>query len=326
MRTRKQARSWGSGLRAGLAIAAAILHASTLLGQANFHDELHQSARSDKFTGGGIERAELEPGQPDIAITVNVPAFQLTLWQNGKEIKTYPIGVGQKEYPIYIGKLETTEIIFNPAWIPPYSEWVYGHKGARPGVMIKPGVPGNPLGKVKIPLGGGFLIHQAEKPSDLGHLVSHGCVRMLRPDLYDLAEKIIAARGLPVTKGQIARAKANSKTMVVRLDSPLSVTVGYDTHVVEGRVLHLYPDVYDHQDNTVESVSAALKTSGVDTSRLESETIREMVGRVNRNEEYAVSIDNISSGRALEGHNEPLIKRAGTKKSGARKKQIARHP
>ena len=43
-----------------------------------------ESAQSDKFTGGKIERAPLQPGQPDIRITVNVPAFRLTLWQTAK--------------------------------------------------------------------------------------------------------------------------------------------------------------------------------------------------------------------------------------------------
>ncbi|MBL2132780.1 hypothetical protein ELI69_31000, partial [Klebsiella pneumoniae] len=46
----------------------------------------HESARSDKFTGGKIVRAALVPGDPDLRITVNVPAFRLTLWQSGKEV------------------------------------------------------------------------------------------------------------------------------------------------------------------------------------------------------------------------------------------------
>ena len=70
-----------------------------------------ESARSDKFTGGKIEQGLLQPGQPDIKITVNVPAFRLTLWQNGKEVRTYEIGVGMKKYPIVIGQRRGKQVI-----------------------------------------------------------------------------------------------------------------------------------------------------------------------------------------------------------------------
>ncbi len=79
--------------------------------------ERFESERSDKLTGGNIEQAEFEAGQPDIKLTLNVPSFRLTLWQNGREVKSYWIGVGLKEYPIYIGDREADEIIWNPAWI-----------------------------------------------------------------------------------------------------------------------------------------------------------------------------------------------------------------
>src|SRR5205085_2263272 len=55
-----------------------------------------ESEREDKFTGGHIQTAALVENQPDVKVTVDVPAFRLTLWQNGKEVKTYEIGVGRK--------------------------------------------------------------------------------------------------------------------------------------------------------------------------------------------------------------------------------------
>src|SRR5206468_6745560 len=140
--------------------------------------------------------------------------------------------------------------IWNPPWIPPYSGWVR-ERGVASGANIPAGDPRNPLGKIKIPLGDSYLIHQAASASDLGNLVSHGCVRMLRVDLYDLTEKIIAARSFPVTSRQIARAKANYRPLVANLDPPLPAEIDYDTLVVEDRVLHIYPDVYERGTNTV---------------------------------------------------------------------------
>src|SRR2546423_1067906 len=63
-----------------------------------------ESEREDKLTGGRIERAEFEPGQPDIKLTLDVPSFRLTLWQNGKEVKSYSVGVGMRSEERRVGK------------------------------------------------------------------------------------------------------------------------------------------------------------------------------------------------------------------------------
>src|SRR5437868_1230041 len=191
-------------------------------GQYELHDQYDESPWSDRFTGGHVERAELIENDPNVEITVDVPAFRLTLWQDGHEVKSYRIGVGQKAYPIIIGVRTATEVIWNPAWIPPASDWVTGHKGVKPGQYITASDPRNPIGKVKIPLGGGYLIHQAQGAHDLGNLVSHGCVRVLLPDLYDLAEKINAAYGYPLNAKQIALAKRTKRTITGALPAPLS--------------------------------------------------------------------------------------------------------
>src|SRR6185295_16988635 len=52
----------------------------------------NESERSDTLTGGNIEVAEFAADQPDIRLTLNLPSFRLTLWQNGKEVKSYYVG------------------------------------------------------------------------------------------------------------------------------------------------------------------------------------------------------------------------------------------
>ncbi|HKG12487.1 MAG TPA: L,D-transpeptidase [Pyrinomonadaceae bacterium] len=267
-----------------------------------------ESEREDKVTGGRIERGEFEAGQPDIRLTLNVPSFRLTLWQNGREVKSYNVGVGMKAYPIYIGEREARQIIWNPAWIPPSSDWVKGHKGVRPGEVIKASDPRNPLGKVKIPLGDGYLIHQARGAGDLGNLVSHGCVRMMRADLYDLSEKIVAARSLRVTSKQIARAKASSKTLVAALEEPLEFDINYDTLVVEGGTLYIYPDVYDRGTNTPARLRGELRAYGVSDSALDEDTLRKMLAGVTRRTKFVVEVRSVGEGRALaDGRTEPLL-------------------
>jgi lipoprotein-anchoring transpeptidase ErfK/SrfK len=274
--------------------------------------DLHESERSDKVTGGSIERAEFEPGEPNIRVTLNVPSFRLTLWQNGKEVKSYFVGIGLKDYPIYIGEREASEIIWNPAWIPPSSDWVSKKKGVRPGEIIKASDPRNPLGKMKIPLGDRYLIHEAASRKDLGNLVSHGCVRMLRTDLYDLAEKILAARDAPVSRKRIAGAKRSSRTLVVQLEEPVPVDINYDTLVVEDGVLHIYPDVYARRMNQPSRLREELESSGVDVSNLDETTMKQMLSKVSRHRQFVVETSSIEQGRALEdGRVLPVMGKKG---------------
>jgi hypothetical protein len=286
-------------------------------------DQRNRSERSDLLTGGRIEVAEFEPNEPDIRITLNVPSFRLTLWQNGKEVKSYFVGVGMKEHPIYIGDREANEIIWNPAWIPPSSDWVLEMKGVSPGEVIKAGDPRNPLGKLKIPLGDRYLIHQAAKITDLGNLVSHGCIRMLRSEIYDLAEKIIAARGVPISPKRIAAAKRNSRMLVVQLDEPVPVDINYDTLVVEAGVLHVYPDVYERGTNRPSRLLAELQAVNVDGSNLSEQIIKQILSKVTRRTQFVVETLSIAEGRALEdGRVLPLIPKAEGK---ARKARVRRN-
>ena len=278
-------------------------------------DQRNESERSDTLTGGRIELADFAPNEPDIRITLNVPSFRLTLWQNGKEVKSYFVGVGMKEHPIYIGDREVNELIWNPAWIPPSSDWVLEMKGVSPGEVIKASDPRNPLGKMKIPLGDRYLIHQAAKATDVGNLVSHGCIRMLRSEIYDLAEKIVAARNAPVSPKRIEAAKRNSRTLVVHLDEPVPVDINYDTLVVEEGVLHVYPDVYERGTNRPSRLRAKLQAANVDVANLSEKTIKQILSKVTRRTQFVVEVRSIAEGRAMEdGRVVPLIPKAARRR------------
>ena len=299
------------------------ISADELAGASYKHSE--ESARSDKFTGGHIEKTPLQAGNGDIHITVNIPAFQLTLWQGNKEVKTYQIGIGRKDFQLPSGLRYGKQIVFNPDWIPPDSEWVYEHDAA-PGEVVEADDPRNPLGKVKIPIGnGGILIHQAFKPSDIGHLVSHGCVRLVLNELYEFIDEIIAARSLQVSKQQLEHAKQSKDRFQIKLDAPLVVDINYDTQVVEGGVLHLYPDVYNKNTLTVENVRAELKDAGVDDANLDDKTLQQMIARVTLNEQFTASIADIKAGRGLEtGKTQPVTSASVVKKPPTAKSKRTR--
>ena len=79
-------------------------------------NDVHESERSDRLTGGRVEQAAFEAGQPDVRLTLNVPSFRLALWQNGKEVKSWYIGVGFKDHPIYIGDLSVLLVILRSSY------------------------------------------------------------------------------------------------------------------------------------------------------------------------------------------------------------------
>ena len=274
---------------------------TTALGQTYIVDMKRESARSDKLTGGRIEKTVLEPGNSDLKVTINVPAFLMTLWQDGKEVRSYPVGVGMLEYPIVMGPRAATSIEWNPVWIPPSSDWIEASSTVKPGEIVLPTDPRNPLGKVKIPLGYGYLIHQAKGPGDMGSLVSHGCIRVLQSDLYDLAEKIVAARALEISEDQLAVAKRTKRTMVASLDPFLPVEITYDTIVVEGGRLNVYPDVYNHKRNTVENIRQELRSSGIDDSLVTDSEINRMIRLASGKQKYVVDASAIEAGKATSG-------------------------
>jgi hypothetical protein len=280
-------------------LAFIIVFCVTGFSQSFITDMARDSARSDKLTGGRIEKGTIEPGQGNLKITINVPAFQMTLWQNGREIKTYHVGVGMAEWPIFIGLREASSIEWNPVWIPPSSAWIDKGSSVKPGEIVLPTDRRNPLGKVKIPLGYGYLIHQAKGPGDLGSLVSHGCVRVMQADLYDLAEKIVAGRGLSVSPAQIGAAKRTKKTLIAKLDPPVPVEITYDTMVIEAGRLHIYPDFYSRRKNTVENLRDELKTSGVDDSRLSDATLKKMIAAAVGKKQFTVKVSDLERGNAM---------------------------
>ncbi len=273
--------------------------AAVTFGQTYIVDIKRESARSDKLTGGQIEKTVLENGNPNIRVTLNVPAFQMTLWQDGKEVRSYPVGVGMLEFPIVIGRREASSIEWNPVWIPPSSDWIEKSSTVKAGEIVLPTDPRNPLGKLKIPLGYGYLLHQAKGPGDMGSLVSHGCVRVMQSDLYDLAEKIVAARQLDVSASQIANAKRNKKTLIASLEPTVAVEITYDTIVVEGGRLIIYPDVYNRKLNTVENVRKELQTSSVDDNRLTDAAITKMIASATGRQKFVVDASAIESGLAI---------------------------
>jgi lipoprotein-anchoring transpeptidase ErfK/SrfK len=257
------------------------------------------SARSDSVTGGRIERTDVAKDGGDLRITINVPAYQLTLWQGGKEAAVWPIAVGREEYPLPPGSREAEQVILNPDWIPPNSDWVAEVKDVKPGEVVPAGDRRNPIGDIKIRLGDdGTLIHEAKTRAELGRAVSHGCARMIESDLVDLVEKIAIAQGLALTGDEIRSTIKTDEKRDVKLKQAIPVDISYDTAVVEGGTLYLYPDVYKKQTAEA-SLREELASAGVDAAVLDAKTVSALLARPKGAQGFAVPVDALKAGRAI---------------------------
>lgn len=108
---------------------------------------------------------------PDTRIVVNIPAFRMDVFRSGSLLKSYRIGIGYQQFPLPTGFRKAEMIIFNPSWKQPNESWA-----SSPGAVVPAGAPGNPLGPIKVPIGGANLIHGGKDRAKIGTFASHGCV------------------------------------------------------------------------------------------------------------------------------------------------------
>jgi len=118
-------------------------------------------------------------------VTIDRAHFRLHLFKRLAIVKSYPIAVGRSGLETPTGLYHVEEREVNPAWHVPNSAWA----GALAGQTIPPG-PGDPLVARWLGLGGGVGIHGTDEPFSIGSAASHGCIRMLVPDVVALYPRI----------------------------------------------------------------------------------------------------------------------------------------
>jgi lipoprotein-anchoring transpeptidase ErfK/SrfK len=209
----------------------------------------------------------------DSRIVVNIPAYRMDVFDGGRLIKSYKIGIGYPEFPLPIGSRKAQVIIFNPTWTPPDEPWVAKMKNVAVGEKVAAGSKLNPLGPIKIPIGGPSLIHGGKSPAKLGTFASHGCVGLTTPQMQDFAKLLAQVGGADLTDAVLANyARDKTQTKQVKLEHSVPVELRYETIVVEDGKLHIYRDVYDQGSNTEDKLRAVLEANGI---RLEDLTAAE---------------------------------------------------
>ena len=207
----------------------------------------------------------------DSRIVVNAPAYRMDVFDNGRLIKSYKIGIGYPQFPLPTGLRKASTIIFNPTWTPPDEPWI-AKMNVNAGEKIEAGSKLNPLGPIKIPIGLPSLIHGGKPPAKLGTFASHGCVGLTTPQVREFAKELAQLGGAQLTDADLARyARDRTQTKQMKLSNALPVELRYETIVVEDGKLHIYRDVYDQDSNTEENLRAVLEASGVKLEDLTEE-------------------------------------------------------
>ena len=110
-------------------------------------------------------------------IVINRGQNLLSLYNGTTLWRQFRVATGQSAYPTPAGRFQIVVKWENPWWYPPASPWAAGESPVPPG-------PANPLGTRWMGLSApGVGIHGTPEPQSIGYSESHGCIRMLIPQV-----------------------------------------------------------------------------------------------------------------------------------------------
>jgi L,D-transpeptidase YcbB len=214
------------------------------------------------------------PGQ---LLEVNIPAFLLHVYDNGKTVFTMPVVVGKDAHSTTIFSDLLTTIVFSPYWnVPPsivkkeivpamdsdanyleeHNMEITGQENGLPVVRQKPGDQ-NSLGKVKFLFPNTFNIYFHDTPAkelfnkDI-RAYSHGCIRLA--DAEKMADYLLRDNR-KWTPEKIHEAMNSGNEQFVKLKDPVPVFITYYTAWVdENGKLNFRDDIYGHDKEVAEKM------------------------------------------------------------------------
>jgi hypothetical protein len=118
-------------------------------------------------------------------IGISRDRFELRFFVNLRLSKVYRISVGQVGYDTPAGLYNVRNKAVNPSWFVPNKPWA----GDLAGKVIPPG-PDNPIKARWMGIYDGAGIHGTDAVASIGQRASHGCIRMLIPDVMELYDRV----------------------------------------------------------------------------------------------------------------------------------------
>lgn len=240
--------------------------------------------------GFGLSR-QSQSGDPDLRLVLNIPASRIDVYEYGKLTHSFEVSAGKREFATPAGHYHIREVIWNPWWHPPASQWAREEKPAPPGRY-------NPMGRIKINFADLLYIHGTQWEDHLGAPASHGCIRMGDADLIQLAMLIHKYRTPNVDPALFATLEENremTRSFPVR---PVQFDVVYQLVEVRDGQLVIHPDVYRSAGADLsKDIINTLKKSGYDVT----DQIASRLGKLARTRQYTrveVPVDSLLAGAA----------------------------
>ena len=207
---------------------------------------------------------------PLVFLDLNLPAYQLDVFLRNERIRSYRVAIGMPGFRTPRGTFESSQLQWNPWWVPPKKEWAKKERVTPPG-------PTNPMGKVTLSFLPLYLIHGTPDEESLGKASSHGCVRLGNADAVDLATLIQRTFiGPDASDSVLMIVLPTLRTTTVKLHTPIPVVIRYDLSDVVADTLFVYPDPYRMGTSPPASAVAALARAGLDTTTVDFASVRRL--------------------------------------------------
>jgi murein L,D-transpeptidase YcbB/YkuD len=239
-----------------------------------------------------------DPPKEGLHLVVNVPANRLYVYEDGERTRTYAVSVGLQGYETPAGDYSIREVIWNPWWHPPQSDWAAGRKPEPPGES-------NPMGRVKLNFGPLLYIHGTSAYQSLGNPASRGCVRMRNSDVIELAQ-LVHQYASPKVDGDVLETliESPSMTRTIRLAKAVTFTAEYNVATVDDGFLILYPDVYKRVKSKVrDEVEKTLRDSGIDIEDVNREHLDRLLEKSSTTR-VAISLEELVAPAAVAAGDE----------------------
>jgi hypothetical protein len=234
---------------------------------------------------------------PPVRLLLNVPAHRLYVYEAGQLTRTFRIAVGEVGHETPPGDYRVRDIIWNPWWHPPNSDWARGRQVEPPSAM-------NPMGRVKMNFSNLLYIHGSPEVGLLGRAASKGCIRMSNEEVMELARLLHGYAHPNLNERVIEDLAANEKaTRTYQISGGIPFKVIYQVAEIRDGNLIIYPDIYNKTADFGAQVRAVLSGHGVDPRHVDREYLNRLVDK-GRTAIVSAAISELTQGRATVGADE----------------------
>jgi|UniRef100_A0A7C3SL28 L,D-transpeptidase ErfK/SrfK len=134
-----------------------------------------------------IDDTHIVPTELSHGLVINLPELKLYHFYQGAYQRRYSLGIGKRDWQTPEGDYFIVNKAKNPTWLVPASIQEEMAEAGREVLDQVPPGPRNPLGPYWLGTSApGVGIHATNRPWSVGHLVSHGCIRMLPEEIAQL--------------------------------------------------------------------------------------------------------------------------------------------